>query len=102
MGIEAAKVLIESCAPSPYYRQSLSCFISPVIDKSHNKSLKYALANIFFNDNSTNKLVGVPELWLSVVYFAIENINLSSKPRFYNHTKNTLLNNLETHLFPCL
>ncbi len=100
VGIEAAKVLIESCAPSPYYRQSLSCFISPVIDKSHNKSLKYALANIFFNDNSTNKLVGVPELWLSVVYFAIENITYLQNQGFITILKNTLLNKFRNTLVP--
>ncbi len=53
-GIEAAKGINRKLVALHRIIDNLyHAFISPVIDKSHNKSLKYALANIFFNDNST-------------------------------------------------
>lgn len=55
---------------SPMTRSHISSVISFGQHESHKKATDYALADIFFG----RKLVGVPELWLSVVYFIVMNM----------------------------
>lgn len=60
---------------SPMTRSPISSVISFGQDATHKKATDYALADIFFG----RKLVGVPELWLSVVYFIVLNMDYLSE-----------------------
>lgn len=55
---------------SPFTRRNLSSFLSLENVRSHRKATNFALADIFFG----RKLVGLPELWLAVIYFVCKNI----------------------------
>lgn len=71
VGLSAFRVLFGNHRLiSPFTRLPISSLISTSNEKSHNKATNYALANIFFG----KKLIGVPELWLSVVYFALKQV----------------------------
>lgn len=73
---------------SPCTRRPVSCAISLGDDSSHSVATNFALANIFFG----NKLVGLPELWLAVVYFVAESTTyLSEASEFMNVFRGCML-----------
>lgn len=75
----------------PFTHNQVSTFISFENERSHIKYTKYALANLLFG----NKLVGIPELWLAVIYLICNNItylNEEEKPGFMSSFKNYLIN----------
>lgn len=78
---------------SPFTRRNISSTLSFGPGNIHDKSNKYALANLFFG----NKLVGNPYMWLSVVYLVIRDIEYLQKPDFQNlfetYLKDKLRNN---------
>lgn len=74
---------------SPITRNEINCILSFDNNKSHIKSVNYTLANIFFG----NKLVGIPELYLFVIYKIIKDYipYLSENIEFMNLFKNNII-----------
>jgi len=69
VGLDAAKELFSrGNVKSIYTRRPVSCALALGDHKSHTVATNFALARMFFGD----KLVGLPELWLAVVYFVVE------------------------------
>lgn len=89
-GLEAINMLFKDVnVVSPITRKSSSCALSLCLEKSHNKSNKYTLANIFFG----SKIVGSLELWMSVIYFTLADIPyLNSNVNFMNDFEQYLVN----------
>lgn len=72
VSLTAYKELLKQSAivKSPMTRNPISSIISVGNEKTHLKATNYALADLFFG----KKLVGQPELWLAVLYFAIQKV----------------------------
>lgn len=71
IGQKTAQALFEqkknaSYIESPNTGDKITCFLSTLNRHSHKEATNYSLANLFFG----TKLVGIPELWLAVVYLA--------------------------------
>jgi hypothetical protein len=65
IGLEATRELFKhGYVKSPMIRNPIHCALTFGNHHTHNKATNYSLANLFFG----NKLVGLPELWLHVVY----------------------------------
>ncbi len=65
---------------SPFTRKNITCLLSTINEKSHIKATNYALANLLFG----KKLVGLPEIWLAVIYFVLHRVEyLSNNKEFF-------------------
>lgn len=65
IGFKAAQKLFQKHEVlAPLTRAKIKCFISTANEISHNEATNYSLANLFFGD----QLVGLPDLWLAVVF----------------------------------
>ena len=89
IGLNAAKMLFANRpVTSPFTRHNISCAITFGEDSSHHNATKYALANIFFG----NKLIGMSNLWLVVIYFIIKKISyLNQNESFMNTFKEYII-----------
>ena len=96
VGFEAAKILFSrGGVVSPITRDPISCIITPVGDKKdHIRSTNYALADLFFG----RKLVGQPELWLLVLYYAIQEVTfLKENEEFIKGFEKCIIKRMETN-----
>lgn len=95
VGLEVAKELFKDNQPkSPFTRAQISCALTFDLNHTHMKSTNYTLANLFFG----NKLVGIPEMWLYVLYHTISQIPyLSSEMNFMESFKTNMLHRMKTH-----
>lgn len=75
-------------------RESISSFISTSNEPSHRRATHYALADLFFGE----KLCGVPELWLAVVYFIAKNSEHLNTEHNFSHFIENFKNNLMREL----
>lgn len=75
-------------------RESISSFISTSNEPSHRRATHYALADLFFGE----KLCGVPELWLAVVYFIAKNSEHLNTENNFGHFIESFKNNLMSEL----
>ena len=87
IGLEAAKELFaRGNVLSPMSRHPISCVLTFGTHETHIKATNFALANLLFG----NKLVGLPEMWISVLYFVIQKVpylseNVPFMKTFENH-----------------
>lgn len=95
VGLEVVKELFKDNQPkSPFTRSQISCALTFDLNHTHMKSTNYTLANLFFG----NKLVGLPEMWLYVLYHTINTIPyLSSEMNFMESFKTNMLHRMRTH-----
>lgn len=70
VGFDVAKELfnMSSTPQSPFTRNRINCALTFGHDENNDKANNFTLSKIFF---SGNKLVGVPELWLCVLFFTL-------------------------------
>lgn len=94
LGLSSVRMLYENKnMKSPFTRNNIVGVLSFGTDKTHMKSVKYALSKLFFG----NKLVGTHELWLAVVYMVSKDISyLRENTEYMDAFKSYLLNRLKT------
>lgn len=95
ISLSAFKLLIDhGHVSSPFTRNPITCLISTSTEKSHIKATNYALANLFFG----KKLIGVPDLWLAVVYFAIKRSTyLKENTAFFESLTKSMMIRMQMH-----
>lgn len=70
-GLEASQQLFaQDNVKSPMTSKPISCAMTFGAHPTHTKATNYTLAKLLFG----GKLVGIPELWLSVIYFVMKSI----------------------------
>lgn len=80
---------------SPITRNNVSCAISLGNHHTHHKATDFSLANVFFGQ----KLVGLPELWLYVLYkISSEVTYLNDNKPFMDSFKTCLLNRMKNKM----
>lgn len=98
VGLEATKKLFSrGDVLSPFSRCPISCIVTFGDEQSHYNATNFALANLFFGQ----KLVGQPELWLSVLYFVTNQITYLKENELTSNLldgfKQNLISRMRTH-----
>jgi len=79
---------------SPLTRSPISSALTFGDDLQHDKANNYTLADLFFG----KKLVGLPEMWLSVVYFTMQKMQyLSDDTNFMKTFQTYLMNRMKKY-----
>lgn len=94
MSLAAFKILhSHGSVKSPITRDPVSSIITFGNEKTHLKATNFALADIFFG----KKLVGQPELWLAVLYFALKQVTyLNENKEFMDAYTKSMVQRMET------
>lgn len=78
---------------SPITRDPVSSIVTVGNEKTHLKATNFALADLFFG----KKLVGQPELWLAVLYFALKQVTyLNENNEFMTAFAKSMVRRMET------
>jgi len=95
VSLAAFKELLKQSAlvKSPITRDPISSIVSVGNEKTHLKATNFALADLFFG----KKLVGQPELWLAVLYFALQKVEyLRENKEFMGAFVKSMVQRMET------
>jgi len=95
VSLAAFKELLKQSAlvKSPITRDPISSIVSVGSEKTHLKATNFALADLFFG----KKLVGQPELWLAVLYFALQKVEyLRENKEFMGAYTKSMVQRMET------
>lgn len=78
---------------SPITREPISSIVTFGNEKTHLKATNFALADLFFG----KKLVGQPELWMAVLYFALKKVTyLSENKEFITAFVKSMIQRMES------